>query len=271
MPCSAAAAAPLPPSPSAPTLSLAAPLQWCVAEKLSHVCHLLCVAAPTAARPALAVPLQPGRDPGQVRRCGHTAWPGSACPCLPLSRPLPRLSPPRRRPCRPTEASHFWRDAPRILGGRDLVAGGTWFAVDAQSGRLALLTNFREVRPQGRGPCREGHACACSLPPSPRTHPPTRPPHCLQLRDKALSAPSRGALPVSFVSGGEEPAAFLAGLDSRAYPGFNLLAADVPARRMAYMCRCERGWRGPAGPACGPEAPAWVGSRRTCNLPLSRT
>ena len=49
------------------------------------------------------------------------------------------------RACRPTDAAHFWRDAPHILGGRDLVAGGTWFAVDTRAGRCALLTNFREV------------------------------------------------------------------------------------------------------------------------------
>ena len=41
---------------------------------------------------------------------------------------------------RPTAAAHWWTESPHILGGRDLLAGGTWLAVD-QSGRLAAVTN----------------------------------------------------------------------------------------------------------------------------------
>lgn len=47
---------------------------------------------------------------------------------------------------RPTRAAAPWPDAPTIIGGQDLEAGGTWFAVQRQ-GRFALLTNYRDMLP----------------------------------------------------------------------------------------------------------------------------
>lgn len=44
---------------------------------------------------------------------------------------------------RPTQPLHIWPDAPHIVAGRDLEAGGTWFGV-ARSGRFAAITNVRE-------------------------------------------------------------------------------------------------------------------------------
>ena len=44
---------------------------------------------------------------------------------------------------RPTLPAGWWPDRPRVLGGRDLVANGSWLAVD-RSGRLAAVTNVRE-------------------------------------------------------------------------------------------------------------------------------
>jgi uncharacterized protein with NRDE domain len=44
---------------------------------------------------------------------------------------------------RPTAAADWWPDAPGILGGRDLQAGGTWLGL-TRSGRFAAVTNFRE-------------------------------------------------------------------------------------------------------------------------------
>jgi uncharacterized protein with NRDE domain len=42
---------------------------------------------------------------------------------------------------RPTSRSKWWKDHDHILGGRDLLAHGTWLAID-QSGRLAAVTNM---------------------------------------------------------------------------------------------------------------------------------
>jgi uncharacterized protein with NRDE domain len=44
---------------------------------------------------------------------------------------------------RPTQAAHFWEDAPQVFAGRDLVFGGTWLGI-TKNGRFAALTNFRQ-------------------------------------------------------------------------------------------------------------------------------
>jgi uncharacterized protein with NRDE domain len=44
---------------------------------------------------------------------------------------------------RPTAPAAFWRDAPSVLAGRDLKAGGTWLGID-RKGRLAAVTNYRQ-------------------------------------------------------------------------------------------------------------------------------
>jgi uncharacterized protein with NRDE domain len=50
---------------------------------------------------------------------------------------------------RPAQTAAWWPDAPRLLGGRDLSAGGTWLAMDTR-GRFAAVTNIRD--PKGRQP-----------------------------------------------------------------------------------------------------------------------
>ena len=50
---------------------------------------------------------------------------------------------------RPASPAAFWPDHPHILGGRDLLHGGTWLAVDRQ-GRLAAVTNYREPAVQNQ-------------------------------------------------------------------------------------------------------------------------
>lgn len=47
------------------------------------------------------------------------------------------------RHARPSRSAGWWDDRPWIFGGRDLVAGGGWLAVD-RGGRLAAVTNFRD-------------------------------------------------------------------------------------------------------------------------------
>ncbi len=84
-----------------------------------------------------------------------------------------------------------WDDAPGIIGGRDLQAGGAWLAVDRR-GRFGIVTNFREF---GR---------------------------------RRRSAPSRGGLIPAFLSGAQAPDEHLQSLETDApgYAGFNLLLAD---------------------------------------------
>jgi uncharacterized protein with NRDE domain len=45
---------------------------------------------------------------------------------------------------RPAASAAWWRESPRVLGGRDLEAGGTWLAMN-RSGRFAAVTNIREA------------------------------------------------------------------------------------------------------------------------------
>jgi uncharacterized protein with NRDE domain len=51
---------------------------------------------------------------------------------------------------RPARALAPWDQAPDVLGGIDLQAGGTWLGMDRQ-GRLALLTNVRDPTGQKTG------------------------------------------------------------------------------------------------------------------------
>jgi uncharacterized protein with NRDE domain len=90
---------------------------------------------------------------------------------------------------RPTRAAHAWDDAPHVLGGRDLRAGGGWLAV-AGGGRFAAVTNIRYAQVEG--------------------------------------GPSRGALVADFVRGDESALAFLDRLAARAaeYAGFHLIVGD---------------------------------------------
>jgi uncharacterized protein with NRDE domain len=92
---------------------------------------------------------------------------------------------------RPTAPAGWWGEAPDILAGRDLQAGGTWLGVNRR-GVFAGLTNFRD-------PSRQ------------------RP-----------DAPSRGALVAEGLAGGAPVAERLAWLARHggAYNGFNLIFSD---------------------------------------------
>ena len=89
---------------------------------------------------------------------------------------------------RPSAAAHWWEDAPGLLAGRDLKAGGTWLGVQA-NGRFAAVTNFTDP----------------DQPPPPR---------------------SRGALVTDFLRGTESSADYAASIEGEHYQGFNLLLWD---------------------------------------------
>ncbi|GAV88748.1 NRDE domain-containing protein [Cephalotus follicularis] len=99
---------------------------------------------------------------------------------------------------RPTEALGWWEGG-EILGGRDGLAGGTWLAC-SKDGKLAFLTNFREVR---------------STP----------------------QAKTRGDLPAHFLQSKKSPMEFAEEITKVAdqYNGFNLILTDVCSKTMVYV------------------------------------
>jgi uncharacterized protein with NRDE domain len=93
---------------------------------------------------------------------------------------------------RPTASAAFWADAPSVLAGRDLKAGGTWLGIDRQ-GRLAAVTNYRQGERE---------------PPAPR---------------------SRGRLVSEFLTEDTDAREHIERVHSEAnlYNGFNLIAGDA--------------------------------------------
>ncbi len=98
---------------------------------------------------------------------------------------------------RPTAPAAFWDDAPHVLAGRDLEAGGTWMGV-TRSGWWAAVTNYRD---------------------------PSR---------RKEDAPSRGRLVADYLRQEAAPKAYLDQLVPQAdrYNGFNLLVGTPDA--LAY-------------------------------------
>lgn len=92
---------------------------------------------------------------------------------------------------RPTAIAGPWQEHPGIIGGRDLLQGGSWLAM-SRNGRFAAVTNFRE--------------------PPPAVDPPR----------------SRGQLVSDFLLDSRSPAAYLAGVEQQGslYRGFSLLVGD---------------------------------------------
>jgi uncharacterized protein with NRDE domain len=56
---------------------------------------------------------------------------------------------------RPTTPAAFWADAPSVLAGRDLKAGGTWLGID-RFGRFAAVTNYRQGQRESPAPRSRG-------------------------------------------------------------------------------------------------------------------
>ena len=92
---------------------------------------------------------------------------------------------------RPTAPAAFWNEAPHLLAGKDLQAGGTWLGITRQ-GRIGAITNYRD-------------------PASVKTN-----------------APSRGRLVSGFLLGQESPERVLKGLaqEKDRYNGFNLIIGE---------------------------------------------
>lgn len=104
---------------------------------------------------------------------------------------------------RPTAPAHRWPetapDGTALFGGRDEVAGGTWFGVSADGVRWASVTNVRDAQAVAEARSAD---------------PPVR--------------PSRGELPLGYLTSGAAPEAYARDVFARrsAYAGFNLLLGD---------------------------------------------
>src|SRR5690606_5972667 len=57
---------------------------------------------------------------------------------------------------RKTAVANFWDDHPEILAGRDLEAMGTWLGI-ARTGRISMLTNYRDLRTLKKDAPSRGH------------------------------------------------------------------------------------------------------------------
>ena len=96
----------------------------------------------------------------------------------------------------------WWRDAPTVLAGRDLVGGGTWLGL-SRDGRFAALTNYRDPQAFRR------------------------------------DAPTRGTLVADYLMGPAlAPLHYLAQVAARgaAYNGFNLMVGDLARRELGRYC-----------------------------------
>lgn len=105
---------------------------------------------------------------------------------------------------RHTAPAEFWPDAPNVLGGRDLEAGGTWMAVNKQ-GKISMVTNYRDVA------------------------------------NLKTVAPSRGHLVSDFLLNNDEPATYLQRLRPHAaqYNGFNLILGNADS--LWYLSNYKEG------------------------------
>jgi len=107
---------------------------------------------------------------------------------------------------RPTATAQAWTDAPGVVGGRDLQAGGSWLAF-SRKGRYAAVTNVR-----------------------------AGPPHS--------GARSRGALVADFVRGLAPPAQYVETVALRRddYGPFNLVIGDASSA-FAVSSTLDAAWR----------------------------
>ena len=107
-----------------------------------------------------------------------------------------------------------------VISGRDVRAGGTWLGT-TPSGRIALLTNVRDVR-------------EASAPAAPRT---------------------RGELAMAWLEGDMDAGKFMAQTDSAAYGGFNLVLGDLRSGHWTWVSNRVFDVTGPA--ADRPQANGW--------------
>jgi uncharacterized protein with NRDE domain len=142
---------------------------------------------------------------------------------------------------RPAAPLGPWTDAPHLMAGRDLRAGGTWLGVD-RARRVGVITNYRELQRPRRG------------------------------------APSRGELIPSFLAGERTAGDYLSELetDAPAYSGFNLLLAAADGlwyasnRSDTFARRLTAGVHGLANQELDAPSPKLVRVRHRFESTISR-
>ena len=102
---------------------------------------------------------------------------------------------------RPTAVANFWANAPEVIAGRDLEAGGTWLGI-TRSGRFAAVTNVREP-------------------------------------GAAKGLHSRGRLTQAFLEGRQSAADHVGRIEMGDYSGFNLLVGDGQIALVLQQSRRE--------------------------------
>jgi uncharacterized protein with NRDE domain len=120
---------------------------------------------------------------------------------------------------RPSALAGPWPEDPRVLGGLDLEAGGTWLGV-REDGRFAAVTNVRKVDTEKNQPVSRIHKVDTE-----KNQPVSR----IHRVDTERGARSRGLLTKDFLLGRQSPGECAAAIDGGRYSGFNLLLADGQA------------------------------------------
>lgn len=105
---------------------------------------------------------------------------------------------------RRTAPASFWLEAPNVVAGRDLEAGGTWLGM-SKTGKICMVTNYRD------------------------------------LKNIRQQAPSRGHLVYDYLINDTDAGLYMAGVSQRAseYNGFNLLAGTP--EKMYYLSNYKSG------------------------------
>ena len=124
---------------------------------------------------------------------------------------------------RDTRGPHWWEreedeggGAASVFGGRDLIAGGTWLGVTS-TGRIALLTNFREriKEPAGENGDQKSF---------------------FRLSGAAGTArKSRGLLVKDYLDGSESPQVYCERVVKEEYSGYNLVVGDLETATYAHV------------------------------------
>jgi uncharacterized protein with NRDE domain len=134
---------------------------------------------------------------------------------------------------RPTLPANYWEDYPKVLAGRDQVAGGTWIGI-TKTGRFAALTNIRETDKNGQTYKAFSREAGIK-----------------KLDPDTGSLKSRGQLTQAFLTGSQSCQCYLSSIIDdpqdyqNSYAGFNLLIGEFTQTQQSlfYLNNREKGFQ----------------------------